>query len=207
MVLSILLFVEINFIENTKIGLADGLLSEEDCKELIEFAWWTFDNGFDFSEFQLDKQSKDDRNVDFHEEYWYAKNSYVDRYPSHYLKIVEKLNQQANIAFKKYLDLSNAPKKIYNESDLTFKVIHRHQKGHTLGIHTDVQDYGFVFYLNEGGHTKDFGGGELYYRDLDLTLPPVRGRLVIQPGDVNHEVLEVLGGNRYSMTNFLMMEG
>lgn len=197
--------MKIKLIEETGVGIIDDLIFPYECANLAEFAIWTQDNKLDFSEHRLQEDIEDPygRNTEFINNHWYSKNSFVSRYPGYYQKIVSKLDYNANKAFEQYLKLVNSPKQKWDEEDLSFKVIHIYREGESLGRHDDVQDYGFVFYLND---QKSFSGGELHYLDPDITMAPVSGRLIIQPGHLVHEVLEVTSGIRCSMTAFLRLK-
>lgn len=199
--------MNINFIGNTRIATVDGLISDQDCRDLAEFAIWTQDNRLDFSEFLLDDTQDDPygRNLKFMNDHWYSKNSYISRYPSYYQRLVDNLNVQANIAFKEYLKLIDHPTHEYLEHHLAFHAVHLYREGQGLGVHDDVQDFAFVFYLNE---EPEFTGGELEYVDETdpIKLKPVTGRLIIQPGDILHRVLDVKSGIRCSTTAFLCMQ-
>ena len=61
------------------------------------------------------------------------------------------------------------------------------------------RDFGIVVYLNE-----EFTGGETYYPNHEVDVEPKVGRLVIHPGDSNHEhgVRKVEGGTRYTLSSF-----
>lgn len=86
--------------------------------------------------------------------------------------------------------------------------INRTKVGECLPAHDDLGppelnapvEYGVVLYLNE-----DFVGGELYYSEKNLELPPKRGMLVIHPStkEYTHGVREVTEGVRYGLTMFL----
>jgi predicted 2-oxoglutarate/Fe(II)-dependent dioxygenase YbiX len=58
--------------------------------------------------------------------------------------------------------------------------------------------FGIAIYLND-----DFEGGELYYPDLDISIKPKVGSMVVHESHFLHEVLTVRSGNRYSITTFI----
>jgi hypothetical protein len=68
--------------------------------------------------------------------------------------------------------------------------------GLTTGVDTP---HGLVLYLND-----DYEGGELYYPNLEITIKPEAGSLVIHPGneDYLHGVSPVTSGLRYVTTAF-----
>lgn len=57
--------------------------------------------------------------------------------------------------------------------------------------------FGIAIYLND-----DFEGGELIYPDLNLSVTPKAGSMVIHDANLKHQVFPVLG-NRYSITSFV----
>jgi Rps23 Pro-64 3,4-dihydroxylase Tpa1-like proline 4-hydroxylase len=58
--------------------------------------------------------------------------------------------------------------------------------------------FGAIVYFND-----DYEGGELYYKDFDLTIKPKKGSLVIHKSTHLHKVLKVKSGIKYSMTTFI----
>ena len=58
--------------------------------------------------------------------------------------------------------------------------------------------FGIILYLND-----DFDGGEIYYKDIDLTIKPKKNSILIHESTIPHEVLRVVNGKRYSMTTFI----
>ena len=62
------------------------------------------------------------------------------------------------------------------------------------------RDISFIFYLNE-----EFGGGELEFNDLGLTIKPKRGMMVVFPSyhEFSHQVHTVTWGHRYSIVGWL----
>jgi hypothetical protein len=85
----------------------------------------------------------------------------------------------------------------------SIRMIHKTDKFSFWERHADNEggteiDYGVVIYLND-----DFDGGELYYPESDLIIKPEKGMLVCHSGNVQHEVLKVLSGDRYTLTSFI----
>jgi hypothetical protein len=58
--------------------------------------------------------------------------------------------------------------------------------------------FGIAIYLND-----DFGGGELIYPDLGLSVTPKAGSMVIHNADLKHQVFPVVERDRYSITTFV----
>jgi predicted 2-oxoglutarate/Fe(II)-dependent dioxygenase YbiX len=53
-------------------------------------------------------------------------------------------------------------------------------------------------------YLSDFKGGEINYPELGYTHTPEPGDIVIHSGRVLHEVFDVLEGNRYTITGWLL---
>lgn len=76
-----------------------------------------------------------------------------------------------------------------------------------IGLHRDVDGYGkikygCVLYLND-----NYDGGEICYPDFNFEFKPIKGCMVIHPGDLSHYVNPITNGsNRYIITNFVHHE-
>lgn len=92
-----------------------------------------------------------------------------------------------------------------------YKVV-RLKPGHNMKAHRDDRSSTFnqevkqqftincayTLYLNE------FKGGEINYPELGYTHTPQAGDLIIHSGLVMHEVFDVIDGNRYTITGWLL---
>ncbi len=84
--------------------------------------------------------------------------------------------------------------------------IRRIGAGESMPLHKDDGDkytknriiFGTVIYLNE-----NFSGGELNYPDLDISIKPKEGSIMIHDSQISHQVLSVMSGDRYSLTSFI----
>jgi len=91
-------------------------------------------------------------------------------------------------------------------SHIEIRKIMRLQKGQAMPIHSDggYPDnemsivFGIAIYLND-----NFGGGELYYPNLDIKIKPEKGSLVLHDAKLLHGVLPVTSGTRYAITTFI----
>lgn len=65
------------------------------------------------------------------------------------------------------------------------------------------RDISFLFYLNE-----EYGGGELEFTDLGLTIKPKRGMMIAFPSykDFAHKVHPVTWGHRYCLVSWIETE-
>mgnify|MGYP003116825664 CR=1 FL=1 len=85
-----------------------------------------------------------------------------------------------------------------------------HYKGHNDGEHFNTEtrqwerimerDVSFLFYLND-----QYGGGELEFYDLGLTIKPKKGMMIAFPSykDFAHKVHPVTWGHRYSLVSWV----
>jgi len=85
-----------------------------------------------------------------------------------------------------------------------------HYKGHNDGEHFNYEtrqwerlmerDISFLFYLND-----QYGGGELEFYDLGLTIKPKKGMMIAFPSykDFAHKVHPVTWGHRYSLVSWV----
>ena len=84
-----------------------------------------------------------------------------------------------------------------------------HYKGHNDGEHFNFEtrqwerimdrDVSFLFYLND-----QYGGGELEFYDLGLTIKPKKGMMIAFPSykEFAHKVHPVTWGHRYSLVSW-----
>ncbi len=64
--------------------------------------------------------------------------------------------------------------------------------------HTDNgNDFTAIIYLND-----DYEGGELNFPSLELSIKPIKGSLIIWPGNLTHSISTVSSGTRYTMPIF-----
>ena len=85
-----------------------------------------------------------------------------------------------------------------------------HYKGHNDGEHFNLEtrqwekimdrDISFLFYLN-----SEFGGGELEFTDLGLTIKPKKGMMIAFPSykEYVHKVHPVTWGHRYTLVSWV----
>jgi predicted 2-oxoglutarate/Fe(II)-dependent dioxygenase YbiX len=85
-----------------------------------------------------------------------------------------------------------------------------HYKGHNDGESFNIEtrqwescmprDVSFLFYLND-----QYGGGELEFYDLGLTIKPKKGMMIAFPSykDFAHKVHPVTWGHRYSLVSWV----
>jgi hypothetical protein len=111
--------------------------------------------------------------------------------PSKNHKIMIDINKRVSELFDKNLYVQ------------MIRMIHRTDKDSFWEEHSDNSGspnthYGVVIYLND-----NFEGGELLYTDSNTKIKPEVGMLICHPGDRVHKVLDVISGNRYTLTSFI----
>lgn len=85
----------------------------------------------------------------------------------------------------------------------------KYNTGGAIGVHVDkniddpqsTMDYTALFYL-----TDNYNGGEIEFPDIDLTLKPSAGSVLIFPTTLPHTALEVLGGDKYFIFMYIHTE-
>ena len=82
--------------------------------------------------------------------------------------------------------------------------IRRYLPGSTMSSHSDG-----ILSLNGGGYTalfylnEDYDGGELKFKDDNVSIKPEAGSVIIFPDGTEHEVLLVKSGMRYITNGYL----
>jgi hypothetical protein len=170
---------------NPPIGVARGILSEEDCKSLVDIA---IESRKTLKQSVSPQPDWADRQITVFSNY----------------KYFHKIKPLINQAFLEYIEISNQkPPTIVDPDDpgIQFYNITEWKEGEKMGEHFDTKEYGIVFYLN-----NNFEGGELYYRNSDdeifLELKPEPGMVVFHPHTVKHGTKNVISGTRYVTTAF-----
>lgn len=86
--------------------------------------------------------------------------------------------------------------------------INKYDEGAFMGSHVDFNEdnyylaYTIVVYLND-----DYEGGELYFNDLDITIKPEAGSIIMYPSSApySHQSLKVLKGRKMLITHHWQM--
>ena len=89
-------------------------------------------------------------------------------------------------------------------------LIREYNAGSKMSAHSDAYSYvkkdgnpvkpslTAILYIND-----DYAGGEIDFIHDDLCLKPKAGSMVVFPSDKQHEVLEILSGNRYMTQTYV----
>ena len=126
-------------------------------------------------------------------------------------KVAKKLEEAVAGCFKNIV----APKyncqfKSYEPVQFLGYPVGGHYKGHNDGESFNMKtrqwescmprDVSFLFYLND-----QYGGGELEFTDLGLTIKPKKGMMIAFPSykDFAHKVHPVTWGHRYSLVSWV----
>lgn len=208
---SILIDMEIEFIQNTKVAVVKGILSDEECIKLHNYAVETKskeneearlnlpDIGQRSQESFLNLDNDKEYDVELLSDFWGAKNVFTRFAPEEITDLILKLKDNSAQAFSRYLKAIDYPRTKCDPSDMQFEAIHVYSEGHNFDKHVDCFEFAVVFYMSD---PSQFTGGDLIY-DAGPRITPSRGTIVVAPSDMPHEVLEVTSGYRCSMTTFL----
>lgn len=195
---------------DTRIATASGIISDEDCITLHNYAVeaklaetaesrakMARESRYDDSAYiQLDTNVVHDTGalVDF----WGSKNVHTSLGPKKIKDLIKKLEKNMIPVIKEYLQQIDNEKKYFDPGAIDFDPIHVYSAGHSFNNHVDCHEFALVFYVS---NPDQFEGGDLVY-DIGPRITPTRGTLVISPSDLPHEVLEVTDGFRCSLTTF-----
>jgi hypothetical protein len=203
--------MELKFLDNTKIAVASGILSEDECVVLHNYAVETKakenkearlkleDIGQHSETSFLNLDNDKEYDLELLSDFWGAKNVFTEFAPQEILDLVTKLKQNCATVFSEYLKAIDYPRTRCTPGDMQFQAIHVYSEGHSFTNHVDCFEFAVVFYMSD---PSEFTGGDLIY-DAGPRITPSRGTIVIAPSDMPHEVLEVTSGYRCSMTTFL----
>jgi hypothetical protein len=100
----------------------------------------------------------------------------------------------------------------FNEDNVgqDWLLIREYNAGSKMSAHSDAYSYvkkdgnpvkpslTAILYIND-----DYTGGEIDFIHDDLCLKPKAGSIVVFPSDKQHEVLEILNGNRYMTQTYV----
>jgi len=126
-------------------------------------------------------------------------------------EVAKNFEQAVAQCFRKYvIPKYNCEFKKYEPVQFLGYPVGGHYKGHNDGEHFNMEtrqwekimerDVSFLFYLNE-----EFGGGELEFYDLGLTIKPKKGMMIAFPSykDFAHKVHPVTWGHRYTLVSWV----
>jgi len=202
--------MEITLLNDTKVGIAENILTDEECILLHNYAVEAKTNetvksrhqAEDIGQYSSDAfmvlNEKLDYDLELLSDFWGSKNVFTTNAPEEIKALVEKLRDNSMPAFEAYLEAIDAPTRGFTRDLLAYNPIHVYSAGHSFEHHVDCHEYALVFYVSD---PSEFEGGDLIY-DAGPRVTPSRGVLVIAPSDMPHQVLEVTGGYRCSLTTF-----
>jgi len=172
--------MKINKVFNGILEIED-FVSKEELDSIMSFA----------NSIPEDIWFKEDDNIDYN--WWSGKvvpspKSITD------LKVLSDIEKRVINLFENYLEVTGINLNRYKNNDF-------------LNYHTDewinnpehFVKYGVIIYYND-----DYDGGELHYKDLDITYSPKAGSLILHEGHLLHGTLPVKSNSiRYSSTFFV----
>ena len=180
--------------------IKDNVIPQENIEEIMLLT----NNTKDISQattINSDDKENPDTNLEVRNTLWY----HITEEMSH------KLEQAVAGCFREHV----APKyncqfKSYEPVQFLGYPVGGHYKGHNDGeaFNTKTRqwesimdrDVSFLFYLND-----QYGGGELEFYDLGLTIKPKKGMMIAFPSykDFAHKVHPVTWGHRYSLVSWV----
>lgn len=126
--------------------------------------------------------------------FWYGRNFQIKNLSNDSMEFIKYVEKALGTVFADYDRIHEIQSILRTLPD-----------GRALGDHKDnaAEDdksnmFGVVLYLNE-----DYEGGEIYYKDLDLSYKPKSGDLVVHYAGLTHGVHQVSKGIRYVVTSFV----
>ena len=122
------------------------------------------------------------------------------------LYIINSLKMAPEMCAINFCKFNNIDQSTIN-LDLSHISLNRYDSGQGMGPHYDGQDgdtvlkYSMVTYLND-----DYDGGEIHFKNQNVTIKPKAGSLVMFPSQVPyiHESMPVRNGQKYMYTTHWM---
>jgi predicted 2-oxoglutarate/Fe(II)-dependent dioxygenase YbiX len=190
----------IDKIKEEGVWVGKNFVSKEDCSDIVErvnnFSDEAWLDGWARHQATLfyKNQASAEKAI---EEWWSDKVS-----PPVLIPAINRINEKLKGIF--------APELIFLPE---YKVV-RLKPGHNMKSHRDNRSgdndlqpetkQEFTINCAYTIYLSDFKGGEIHYPELDYTHVPEPGDIVIHSGRVLHEVLDVIEGNRYTITGWLL---
>jgi len=198
--------MNLTFLPGTEIGIIDDLCPQEAVDDIYELLSWAEANKIQLNYVEYDDMSmmsKDDPkaegDIEEHYNIWGSRNFNIGLYPKRYKKLAQEvLSEAANKAFKMYGDALGLD--FTEHRPISLDAFHVLKDGDAITRHIDCFDYGIVYYVDQ---TEDTEGGDLWFIESDIKLPFKANRMLIIPANLEHEVLPVTAGKRFSSTDFV----
>ena len=179
--------------------IKENVIPQENIEEIMLLT-----NNKDISQattINCDDKEKSDTNLEVRNTLWYNITE----------EVAKNLEQAvAACFFNHVVPKYNCEFKSYEPVQFLGYPVGGHYKGHNDGEHFNMEtrqwerimprDVSFLFYLND-----QYGGGELEFYDLGLTIKPKKGMMIAFPSykDFAHKVHPVTWGHRYSLVSWV----
>ena len=179
--------------------IKENVIPQENIEELMLLT-----NNKDTSQattINSDDKEKSDTNLEVRNTLWYHITE----------EMCKKLEQAVAGCFREHVaPRYNCEFKSYEPVQFLGYPVGGHYKGHNDGEHFNYEtrqwerlmerDVSFLFYLND-----QYGGGELEFGDLGLTIKPKKGMMIAFPSykDFAHKVHPVTWGHRYTLVSWV----
>ena len=179
--------------------IKENVIPQENIEEIMLLT-----NNKDISQattINCDDKEKSDTNLEVRNTLWYNITE----------EVAKNLEQAvAACFFNHVVPKYNCEFKSYEPVQFLGYPVGGHYKGHNDGESFNYEtgqwerlmdrDVSFLFYLND-----QYGGGELEFYDLGLTIKPKKGMMIAFPSykDFAHKVHPVTWGHRYSLVSWV----
>lgn len=149
----------------------------------------------------------DDREVTYNSKKFFPKPDQVsslDYYANLQIEISNRLYNSLDLATEHYLKIAYPLAKKSVKAREYNQYLTKYEKNGGLPRHYDQENassrvLSSVLYLND-----DYSGGELWFSELDITIKPSAGSIVMFPSSFIyvHEVKPIINGSRYAMPHW-----
>jgi len=180
--------------------IKEGVIPQENIEEIMLLTNNTKDI-HQATVINKDKEEGGEENLEVRNTLWYSITE----------EMAKNLEQAVAACFRDYvIPKYNCEFKSYEPVQFLGYPPGGHYKGHNDGEHFDMKtrqwercmprDVSFLFYLND-----QYGGGELEFYDLGLTIKPKKGMMIAFPSykEFAHKVHPVTWGHRYSLVSWV----
>ena len=184
--------------------IKENVIPQENMEEIMLLT----NNTKDISHATVINKTKEEEDGDNHEENLEVRNTLWYNIPD---EMNKKFEEAVASCFGQYvIPKYNCEFKSYEPVQFLGYPPGGHYKGHNDGEHFNYEtrqwerlmerDVSFLFYLND-----QYGGGELEFPDLGLTIKPKNGMMIAFPSykDFAHMVHPVTWGHRYTLVSWV----
>ena len=118
---------------------------------------------------------------------------------------LKKKNNTDELNKEKHSLTKDQPSMNNNNAKELKSLLNKYKENEVMGQHADwnehqdMLEYSFVVYINE-----DYEGGELYFKDLDVTITPEAGSIALFPAKLpySHGSNQLISGRKVFIPHF-----